>query len=80
MLWLRCCHAAKQITTLRLCVQKKLVGDRGTQQLFDEVRRIKSKMCPPEIMGAGAARFEFDNDRRLDVFRSQQSAQLSHGE
>jgi hypothetical protein len=25
-------------------------------------------MYPPEIMGAGAARLEFDNDGRLDIF------------
>jgi len=64
---LRCCHTAKQLQRFG-SVSKKIDGDRGRNNFFDEVRRIKSKMYPPEIMGVGAARFEFDNDGRLDIF------------
>jgi hypothetical protein len=64
---LRCCHTAKQLQRFG-SVSKKIDGDRGRNNSFDEVRRVKSKMYPPEIMGAGAARFEFDNDGRLDIF------------
>jgi hypothetical protein len=47
---------------------RKLMVIGRRNNFCDEVRRIKSKMYPPEIMGAGAARFEFDNDGRLDIF------------
>lgn len=53
---------------------------KGRNNFFDEVRRIKSKMYPPETMGAGVARFEFDTDGLLDIFLVTTRARLSHGD
>jgi hypothetical protein len=47
---------------------RKLIGLGESDNFFDEVRRIKSKMYLPETMGAGAVRFEFDTDVHLDIF------------
>jgi hypothetical protein len=62
-----------------MCLRKLIVlGE--SNNFFDEVRRIKSKMYLPETMGAGAARFEFDTDDTWIFSWSQRGARLSHGE
>jgi hypothetical protein len=47
---------------------RKLIGLEESDNFFDGLRRIKSRMHLPETMGAGGVRFEFDTDGHLDIF------------
>jgi hypothetical protein len=68
------------ISGLRLLAHVDSMATKKRNNFIDEVRRIESKMYPPDTIGAGMARFDFDNEGLLDFLLATTQPRLSRGE